>query len=688
MQFSFGTWKLTILGIVFSTGISVTELCYAQAIDSNTVVIPHPVFSDVDENGVNTSSNSLSIPGPYVSIGDPKNGGLMIQPFIVGPDAIPLGSCAGPNCNAGGFTNGLTNMSASLVVNGLIPYAKMPRNSIPLAVYTSGGVARFYETSMVPGTITEFSPQIGRTLTYSSGTPKVTQLDTGERMTFQDSDGTKYVFFYISDVNKLDGWSYSSPVQSIVRPNGEVITFSYNSALKWGGSKDTIDFRLSSISNNRGYMLKFQEGSFVMNSPQKTVRGETSVVAVNLAKDQCSITALVCNLNDIWPMMTGGRLVDEVAYPTAPRTYVDAEGATTSVNVTWPSTPISGPVSLNATLTRPNGRTVSFTYDYTKNIRSPVSIVVNCPQAPNQVSPNSSSWRGLWTFPCPYAPIKNIKSGSSSWAYDLAFNFSPNADAPTGNYYVSGVISTRTNPDGAARVVTALPSGQITSVKDELGRTTIIDVLPTFDPNEGRIKKITYPGGNGTSFFYDARGNVTQEIKIASSGSPLQSLTTINTYPISCENWKICNKPTSRIDSNGGVTTYSWDPDSGQILSQALPADLNGISSVTRYAYSQMYAWVSNGAGGSQQAGAPIWMLTQTRTCRTKATIAGACAGDASDEKVVDYYYGPPSAPNNLELRGMSVTANGTKLTTCYAYDKLGRQVSVTKPNANLVVCP
>jgi YD repeat-containing protein len=52
------------------------------------------------------------------------------------------------------------------------------------------------------------------------------------------------------------------------------------------------------------------------------------------------------------------------------------------------------------------------------------------------------------------------------------------------------------------------------------------------------------------------------------------------------------------------------------------------------------------------------------------------------------YDYGPDAGPNNLLLRGTSVSADGTALRTCYGYDPLGRKVSETRPGAQLAACP
>jgi YD repeat-containing protein len=67
------------------------------------------------------------------------------------------------------------------------------------------------------------------------------------------------------------------------------------------------------------------------------------------------------------------------------------------------------------------------------------------------------------------------------------------------------------------------------------------------------------------------------------------------------------------------------------------------------------------------------------------------CTAGATDEVITDYDYGPTQGPNNLLLRGVSVTAyvNGGKQvhTTCYSYDIYGNRIGETTPNAGVGRC-
>ncbi len=149
---------------------------------------------------------------------------------------------------------------------------------------------------------------------------------------------------------------------------------------------------------------------------------------------------------------------------------------------------------------------------------------------------------------------------------------------------------------------------------------------------------------------------------------------------------KLCNKPLTATDANGNITDYTYDQATGNVLTETAPA-VNGVRAQTRYTYAQRYAWVKNASGGYTQGTAPVWVLTQTSLCKSGAVSGGGCA-TAGDEVRTTYDYGPDSGPNNLLLRGVVNDAAGAALRTCYAYDAQGNKLSETKPRAGLTVCP
>jgi YD repeat-containing protein len=132
---------------------------------------------------------------------------------------------------------------------------------------------------------------------------------------------------------------------------------------------------------------------------------------------------------------------------------------------------------------------------------------------------------------------------------------------------------------------------------------------------------------------------------------------------------------------------------SDEVLTETGPA-VNGARPQTRHDYAQRYAWILASGGGYVQAATPVWVRTATSICRTSAAtgIPAAPCLTTGDEVRTAYDYGPNSGPNNLLLRGQTVTSTDgggtTTSRTCYGYDRDGRKISETQPNANLASCP
>jgi hypothetical protein len=151
---------------------------------------------------------------------------------------------------------------------------------------------------------------------------------------------------------------------------------------------------------------------------------------------------------------------------------------------------------------------------------------------------------------------------------------------------------------------------------------------------------------------------------------------------------RLCNKPLSEIDANGNQTDFTYDQAHGGILTVTGPA-VNGIRPQTRSAYVQRQAMIRNASNAIVATGVPIWLLSQTSTCRTGAASGNGCA-IAGDEVITTYDYGPATGANNLLLRGVVVDAGGLNLRTCYRYDTLGNRISETRPEGTtaLTACP
>lgn len=296
--------------------------------------------------------------------------------------------------------------------------------------------------------------------------------------------------------------------------------------------------------------------------------------------------------------------------------------------------------------------------------------------------------------------IKNVIS------YYAGEDVSQQIDANGGvwNYYIAGKDPDAPNQPGQPPQIT---SGAYDGPGGVSASAQFAANLPTDYTENGRstkiewdgvqISRMAYPEGNAVTRQYSSRYIPSGETWVPKTGSGTAGVANSIAYPVTATgsvadcafvSRKACNKPTYRIDYRGNRTDYTWDQNSGLVLTETGPADPAGIRPVKRSAYAQRYAWISNGAGGYAQASSPIWVLTSEKTCRTTATSGDACVGGAVDETVTAYDYGPDAGPNNLLVRGITVTASGTTRRTCYGYDAVGNRIWETKPRAGLGSCP
>lgn len=219
-----------------------------------------------------------------------------------------------------------------------------------------------------------------------------------------------------------------------------------------------------------------------------------------------------------------------------------------------------------------------------------------------------------------------------------------------------------------------------------------------FEPLRNFLTNYTPVGEPTHSYSYDDRGNM--------DGKTIGGKTVLSAeYPTDCIDdnnnffFRYCNKPTWVKDAKGNRTDYTYHEHSGQIHTVTKPAVSIGSTSVRpriTYDYSPLYAYYKKNSNTVERADSPIWKLTSEFTCRTTAATSSGCAGGDLDKVETRYYYGPQNGePNNLFLRGVSVTAAGDTGTletrvTCYEYDRFGNQTAETRPkgNATLTSCP
>jgi YD repeat-containing protein len=184
------------------------------------------------------------------------------------------------------------------------------------------------------------------------------------------------------------------------------------------------------------------------------------------------------------------------------------------------------------------------------------------------------------------------------------------------------------------------------------------------------------PAGIKTQYSY-GRGNLISVTRnpVAGSGQPV--IVQSATYPTTCANMLTCNKPTAVVDGNTNQTDFTYDPAHGGTLTVTSPAVAGGRPE-TRYTYSQRRAWYLGSNGVMAADSNLIWVLA----------TESLCAAGSGCTMVTTYDYGPDSGPNNLILRGKTVTADGQTQRVCYGHDKQGNTIWETSPKANASSCP
>lgn len=444
-------------------------------------------------------------------------------------------------------------------------------------------------------------------------------------------DGTIISYEYPNNFYLISG-PVNTCASKITKKNGEVLTY-YND---WDSSGTFC--RAKSVVSNRGYQIKYEYPS----TGWTAVR--TKVTLINNAYEYCDPTAITCSLTMAWPYMTippwGG------IGPT--RTYTNNSGQA------W----VLGAAGL---------------------------------QSPGETTPGLN-----WTTEQYFAPqggvgvldfrVTSVTKNGQTWVYSY-----PSSDPVLGG--VAGQLAKVQDPLGNVkryRRSWAVSDGDPSTGEEEIPNL----LMKSIDENGNvqsysynsiyKVTEVAFPEGNKYDATYDQAGNILTYTLKAKPGSGLPDVSSSYVYNGCCN-----DKPTSITDAKGNVTEYTYDPVHGGVLTETDPAPISGAPRpMKRYAYSQHYAWVKNSSGSYVQAASPVWMLDSEKTCRTSATVSGACSAGASDEITTSYDYGPNSGPNNLWLRGKVVTADGVSLRTCYTYDRVGNKISETKPRAGLSSCP
>lgn len=471
--------------------------------------------------------------------------------------------------------------------------------------------------------------------------------------TMKGDDGTAAIFRPFATASGI-GVNRTALISSLTEPDGTVLAFDYDT------SSGT---RLRRVTSNRGYAL-LMEGS----------AGQTTKACV-LNLSQTTVPA-----NNLCP----------ADVPTTTYTYTSFSG-TRLASVTDANSKISSFIYSG------NPQSGSFQMAFTKAGQS-------TPWLTNTIGFTTDEQN----FQQEYVSLQSYADGESyTYAYELTPNEAPPVTIIGGSY---------TNALGEATDVlysfpvlpTAGPGYQCThfpceyvlldnivyqqtsgpaTITDPTGKTTLLNYC---NPNSVKcyvdlLNYSTDPEGNKTYFTYAGR-NVVQVRKVAKPGSGLADIITSATYGCFAG---ICSKMTSSTDANQNTTNYNYDPVHAGILSEIKPAPSTGAPRPLKLtSWTQKYAYIKDAGGALVPAASPVWVVATETDCQTVAGGNSPVCDGAATQRVTTYQYGADGTANNLWVRGVAVTADGTTRRTCFGYDQLGRKVSETTPKAYLASCP
>lgn len=453
-----------------------------------------------------------------------------------------------------------------------------------------------------------FSPNEanGYTLTGSAGSYIMTA-----------PDGTKYNFFNTpgSGVGNIVGIGLTS----VVYPSGKRLDYYYRTDPVPGTAYSAT--RLQSILSNTGYHIKFSYESDTIYGTSSVPEWQNAIIAttMNQLADPCATNVNFCSVETNSPLKYPQ--ISTATVNASRGHYVEPDGKTTYYDLIT-----MGPSKVASGVDLPTSTVNEYSLAY-----------------------NGTYYVGNYVVT---SVTKNFDTNGNSHPVTTNYGYSVSADGTTGTVTATTAKGTKTYK---------ATGGHIISYSDELNRETKYD----FDTS-WRLTKITYPELNYDQYEYDGRGNIFRVTSVPKLGSGLANIVSTASFPATCTNPVICNKPTSTTDAKGYVTDYTYDPVHGGVLTVTRPAPAAGqIRPQTRYTYVQLDA-----SGVPSSSG--VYVISTISSCQTLAS----CAGTA-DESVISYTYGRNLLPTTVTRKaGDGSIASTTQLT----YDDTGNVIAADGP--------
>jgi YD repeat-containing protein len=617
----------------------------AQAQSYTPTVIAKPKVSLIDDNYVSMISGKDHFTIPALKLGD-----VSYTPYSFNGEHFQQGGLIDENY---GY---IVMCSANFGTN----YAGTPECAVHDGTAMQVVYGQERETfHLVNG---QYSPDSGDGSAF---------VDNGSTCTWIKSDGTRIVYVaYHTQGNPL---CLSNNIASITYLDGRIATYYYYGAFS---TQTEAWSPILSITTNTGYMLKY-------NYPGTPAFGsQTSVVAFNRAFEACDPAAVSCTLTGSWPTATLSWQNKTVSpcdnFPSLGTGYNSCNHYIFTIQSATHEDYVFELDSYFRVISyQPPGAT-SPVYNYTLCSNHVGGAMTNCfgdtywPGNPNEFDPGPL----LWDL------VSSVTRNGQVWTYG-AF-FTPGGNPPQGysmwQHTVTSPLGTQMAATGNATPGTEFEWGPIESVSQYDGTSDHY-----YRSVQNQLAYVQMPSGLTKSYSYYGPA-VSQITQTPIAGSGLSSIVESASYLTTCINLVACFKPIAVTDANGNETDYTYDPTHGGVLTETDPA-VNGVRPQIRRTDVQRNAGYLNASGVMTRDPNPVWLLATQSYCRTGAASGAGCA-IANDEVVTTYDYGPDSGPNNLLLRGETVTGDGQSLRTCYGHDHQGNKIWETSPNANPASCP
>lgn len=528
----------------------------------------------IDGNGVNLSTGAFSYSVPVASIGDPGISGLS-------------------------YVRTLTNSGWS--------------HNFESRLYSANGALNV--SALGAQEAFNWDSQQSK---YVPKYPSPSTLEVvGQDYRYTAANGTVFFFKRAYGLFAPGAEQMIAQVETITRPNGEILTFSYNTEQatipQFGSSGGYVPSsasfaRLMNVESNLGWQFRYHDGETLYNAGHV----------------YCSKTVQNCSaLNQSqWP--SGSSSLTQVT---------DANGVTT--NFSFVKRPDNSTSQLSIQRVGGASVTVNFVQIYGRNRVS--SIVRNGGTWQYAYSKSGSILTTTVTAP---SGRKNQAKFDESNDYRMTeMKVIPSGGGTTltttYQYHGSGLLHRVTYPEG----------NKATYTYDSLGRLT----QTVLSERTG----FSHPDVITKAGYYNA------------------------TTCTSSKN-KVCLQPAWTENARGKRTDYTYSASHGGATTKTLPAPNGGARPRVTYNYATRYAWYKRSSNLISQSD-PIVRMVRTRSCPSATTCTGA-SNEVITETIFELG-SSSQPRNLLVGKVISKAGNGSSSrTTAFNQDQYGRNILINGP--------